>query len=328
MAKTIIALALVGAIKATVKTQGRAEINPQALEDYKSIALAAKAKGADAPFDPAGVVFEDEQGNHWLADGFTRRQALIHASYTKANYEARKGSQQEAMLFAFKANLEHGARLTREDYLHNMHAFLAVTPDASNYAIGDAIGKDESWVRKNRPAVAETETRTTKKGKKVKTTGIGKKGGKTPKAPKEPKKTAAASSSPKKTGKSDGNAPEPAPEPSKKELELAGFIDKIAKSIGGEQGDSVKKALQDGSLPLTFGEVRAWSESSAARIKRIAPLVTGNRWSPAKAYGFIDREITGKTTVEDLILNAVISEDGWFANIAGFKITVEKIAKK
>lgn len=71
--------------------------------------------------DPEGVdwhkivVFEDDDGELWLADGFHRTHAAKKAGLEKFQADFREGSQRDAIEHSFGVNANHGKRRTNAD---------------------------------------------------------------------------------------------------------------------------------------------------------------------------------------------------------------------
>lgn len=64
---------------------------------------------------PSLLVFQDETGDLWLADGFHRASAAQAAGITEFQARVEQGSQRDAVLRSLGVNAEHGARRTRAD---------------------------------------------------------------------------------------------------------------------------------------------------------------------------------------------------------------------
>jgi hypothetical protein len=65
---------------------------------------------------PPIVVFQDEEYQLWLADGFHRVAAAVQGGFTKINAVIFAGSQREAILYSLgPANNAHGLALTRQE---------------------------------------------------------------------------------------------------------------------------------------------------------------------------------------------------------------------
>lgn len=292
-------------LKATVKTQTRFATSDEAIADYTVLAKAAKAKAADSPFEPL-VAFRDpndlEAATLWLADGFHRRKGLMNAGYEETAVEVRDGTKRDAIAYGFKANLEHGVRLTNEDKKHNLEMALADEEWAklTNVALADLIGVSEGFIRANRPVAASPAKKVavdkkTGQTREVNTTRT--KGGATPKEKKGKKaKKAAAAATP------EGGAP-PEPEPPKADKDLEAAYVKIANALKGTaiDGPATIAAIKDGSLSMPAREVKHWAQHNEPRMQMLAPLVVTNRWSIDKANKFLDTVPTEDTKLNHLV---------------------------
>lgn len=289
-------------IRATAKNQTRLAINEDTLADYIEICRAAKAKAADPDFPPLDV-FRDEEGVYWLADGFTRRAALTRTGYDTFKARVHKGGKREAIEYGFKANIAHGARLTAADKKHNLALALedSVWAALSNTALAELVGVSEAFVREHRPVDKKPETVVAKSGKKMKTANIGKKGGVTPRAKKKAPK-----------------ADEPSKPKTDKEYDKA--IANIEKHAPG--GEKIVKSIKDGALPMTYADVKKWGLAGAALIAEAAPLITEQRWSPKKAFNFLDQEV-GPETRGDHLCNLANAHGGLLQEkIGDYKVVV------
>ena len=88
-------------------TQARTEINQSIVAEY------SEALKAGTVFPPV-IVFEDG-ASIWLADGFHRYHAHLHAGLSEIDCDVRIGTQRQAILFSLSANASHGLRRTNED---------------------------------------------------------------------------------------------------------------------------------------------------------------------------------------------------------------------
>jgi hypothetical protein len=317
VSKKNIQIISLAALVATVKTQTRDEIKKETLDDYKAAAKDAKGKGADSPFPPL-VAFEEKDefadppaSKLWLADGFTRKQALAAAGYETTAVEIRPGTARDAIEYGFKANLEHGARLTNEDKKHNLELALKDEEWAklTNTDLAALVGVSEGFVRQHRPAAKAPATRVKvdkKTGEKKTVTATRTKGGK-PKPEKKAKaKKGAAAATP------EPGAPPATPEPPKVDKELEDAYTKIANACKGTSvdGAAAVAAIKDGSLPLSAREVKNLVLRTDDRIKLLVPLVLGgNRWSVSQANKFIDT-VPDESTKLSYLVNRVNSLGG------------------
>lgn len=97
---------------------------------------------------PPIIVFEDDTGRYWLADGFHRLEArkktvpgLIHI-----DVDLRKGSKLEAILYSRRINGAHGLPLTRAAKKHAIVMVLKECPDADQKWIAEKAGCTQGYV--------------------------------------------------------------------------------------------------------------------------------------------------------------------------------------
>lgn len=95
-------------IKLDPRAQARVRVSEEKISEY------ADAMREGHSFPPV-VVFEDQKGVIWLADGFHRVPAAIRAGCSVIVAEVRRGDLRDAILFATGANAEHGLPRTHED---------------------------------------------------------------------------------------------------------------------------------------------------------------------------------------------------------------------
>lgn len=87
------------------------------IEDY----AAAMVMGAEFP--PVVVFYDGAE--HWLADGYHRRDAAVAAGRTEILADIRQGTRRDAILFSVGANAAHGLRRTNEDKRRSVMTLLA-----------------------------------------------------------------------------------------------------------------------------------------------------------------------------------------------------------
>ena len=130
-------------------------------------ALMEDTEGRDK-FPPI-LLYRDEEGNLWLADGFHRTSAVLRRKFTSIRAIIRPGTKADAIWEAAKSNGRHGLPLGSQDYRRAVEIIVTAWPDRSNVMIADALGCDEKTVRKYRPRsgsdLSEPEKRTGKDGK-------------------------------------------------------------------------------------------------------------------------------------------------------------------
>src|SRR5262245_6103638 len=106
---------------------------------------------------PPGVVFRDQKGVNWLADGFQRLEAAKKAGFTKAEFDVYSGEFEDAKLYAAGANQKHGLRRTNADKRRAVRFVLEVKPNWSNTQIGQHVGVTHVFVGNARAEVAAAE---------------------------------------------------------------------------------------------------------------------------------------------------------------------------
>lgn len=110
-----------------------------------TVAEYAEAMRAGAAFPPV-VVFVDQKGAHWLADGFHRCAAAELAGLAEIFADIREGSRKDALLHAASANSSHGLRRTNADKRRAVLLVLGSFPKWSDRKIGEACGVDHKTV--------------------------------------------------------------------------------------------------------------------------------------------------------------------------------------
>ena len=96
----------------TIRTDGGTQ--PRAQIDALAIAEYAEAMRGGAAFPPL-VVFEDKEGERWLADGFHRLAAARQVGSAELPCHLHHASRRDAVLYACGANTAHGLRRTNSD---------------------------------------------------------------------------------------------------------------------------------------------------------------------------------------------------------------------
>ena len=95
-------------------TQIREATDPKIVAAYADAMARISEDSSLAKFPPV-VVFKDEEGQCWLADGFHRVEASKLAGHTEIAAEVKRGSQRDALAYALGANATHGAPRTARD---------------------------------------------------------------------------------------------------------------------------------------------------------------------------------------------------------------------
>lgn len=146
-------------IKTGAGTQTRAMINEQVVGEY------AEAMEDGAVFPPV-IVFHDGT-DFWMADGFHRIMAATRNGFTDIEGDIKKGTRQDALVYALGANVTNGLRRTNADKCHCVQIALREFPDWSDRRIAEACGVSHPFVLKLRPQVVTitTSTPTTRVGR-------------------------------------------------------------------------------------------------------------------------------------------------------------------
>lgn len=137
---------LIETIRLDGGTQFRESINDGVASEY------AEAYKAGEKL-PAPVVFEDDDGNRWLGDGFTRIRAARLAGWDCIECELRKGSLEDAILYAAGANERHGQRRTKADRHRAIETAIKLRPELSNREIANICHVSHELVRQVRSRV-------------------------------------------------------------------------------------------------------------------------------------------------------------------------------
>ncbi len=97
-------------------------------------------------------VFDTPSGLY-LVDGFHRITAASQLNKETISAIVSHGSVQDAYAAACLANLRHGKPLSKDERIHAIRSFIKIHPEWSNVTLGDAVGRDESTVRRHRLAL-------------------------------------------------------------------------------------------------------------------------------------------------------------------------------
>lgn len=111
----------------------------------RTVADYAVAMQAGAAFPPV-VVFLDEEGTYWLADGFHRTAGAELAGLTEIPADVRRGGRHEALLHAASANALHGVRRTSKDKRRAVELVLREFPHATDRWVAERCGVDHKTV--------------------------------------------------------------------------------------------------------------------------------------------------------------------------------------
>lgn len=133
-------------------TQPRAGTDPFTVDEY----AAAMKRGAKFP--PAVVFFDGT--DHWLADGYHRRDARAQNGERFIECEVRQGTQRDAVLYSVGANASHGLPRSNAD---KRRAVMTLLADAewskwSNREVARCCAVTEGLVRKLREEPAGERT--------------------------------------------------------------------------------------------------------------------------------------------------------------------------
>lgn len=161
------------AVRVDGGTQSRVAIDPDTVAE-----VAADMKSGDV--FPAVTVFYDG-ADHWLADGFQRREAALAAGLDEIECDVREGTQADAQWYSFGANKTHGKRRSNADkqravklaLLHPMGAGM------SDRQVADHVGVDHKTVSAQREKmeltgeIPQSSNRTGRDGRTIDTSNIG-----------------------------------------------------------------------------------------------------------------------------------------------------------
>lgn len=158
-------------------TQPRAEINSQAVAEYRE----AVDGGGDMP--PTEVYYDGV--DYWMADGFHRYHAYKKAGHERMPCIVHKGTKEDAQWHAVGANKAHGLRRTNADKEKAVRMALkhAQAVELSDVLIADHVGVSDKTVAKYRAEMESTSEipksknasrkRTGKDGRTIATENIG-----------------------------------------------------------------------------------------------------------------------------------------------------------
>jgi hypothetical protein len=100
-------------------TQPRVSMDTELIAEYAERMVWDEARGAIV--DPEGkpweaiTVYQDGEGECWLADGFHRAEAARRAGHERIQADVRAGRLEDAFVFSLGANQAHGKRRTNKD---------------------------------------------------------------------------------------------------------------------------------------------------------------------------------------------------------------------
>lgn len=102
-------------------TQSRVGNHEETVEEYADAMLDGRWLWHQGN---ALIVYGDDEGTYWLADGFHRIEAAARAGVPTVPCDVRPGSRRDAVLYAVGANSSHGLRRTRQDVRRAIETLL------------------------------------------------------------------------------------------------------------------------------------------------------------------------------------------------------------
>lgn len=136
------------------RIQPRETISSGTVEEYARVMATFPTLQEHAiPFEPFPpvVVYEDEQGFMWLADGWHRVLAAEHAGLGEIEADIRQGGVYEAIMHAAGANARHGLRPNNRDKRRSVLMLLehptVITEQWSDGRVAIAAGVGPTLVR-------------------------------------------------------------------------------------------------------------------------------------------------------------------------------------
>lgn len=144
--KTLLSQKQIAGIDIKNSPQVREKINDDAVADYAHHYINKHKM-------PPPVLFEDREGHYMVGDGLHRISAIMQLSSTPRSmwaFEVRKGSFQDCLRFALKANLENGLRRTNADKRVSVESALKEFPTLSNVKISELAAVSDNMVHEVR----------------------------------------------------------------------------------------------------------------------------------------------------------------------------------
>lgn len=135
------------------ETQIRAAVSEETVQKYYDRMLDERCRKTFPPI----LLYQDDEGNYWLADGHHRVLAAIRRKFRSIFAVVRRGTKADAVWEAAKSNGRHGLPLCRADIRRTVEMIAELLPDRSNRMIADAIGCCEKTIRKYRPSNPNAE---------------------------------------------------------------------------------------------------------------------------------------------------------------------------
>jgi hypothetical protein len=155
--------------------QPRVEIPQRELAEYIQVLAQRRELTGKWALDYP-IAFVDPQKVYWLADGFTRAYAHIHAKRTYMDVELYTGTEKEAKLFGMSQNEQHGVRRNPQDRKHCIMELLKdpVWAEREDKWIADQckvsvclVHNCQAEILDRLPNPPETVERLTRKGKRI-----------------------------------------------------------------------------------------------------------------------------------------------------------------
>lgn len=113
-------------------TQSRAEISEETYVEY------AERMDVGDSFPPVILYFDGSK--YYLADGFHRLNAMMYRDKETITAEVRRGTRIDAVMFALRANEQHGLRRTNADKRHCVTLALGEFAEFSDRQIAEMCG--------------------------------------------------------------------------------------------------------------------------------------------------------------------------------------------
>lgn len=129
---------LISDIQTESGTQTRVMIHEDTVAEY------AEAMENGAVFPPI-VVFHDGT-DYYMADGFHRIMAASRNGFKDISADVRKGTKQDALIYALGANVANGLRRTNPDKRRCVEIALREFPDWSDRKIAEVCGVSDHTV--------------------------------------------------------------------------------------------------------------------------------------------------------------------------------------
>jgi hypothetical protein len=194
------------ALRTDGDTQPRVGMDPELVAEYTARMSVGQAnKVVDptgAPFPPL-VVYLDDEGVSWLADGFHRVEAARRAGIEAMQAIVRTGSRRDAFVASLGANATHGKRRTRADkrravrraledegLLARSDSYLAEVCEVTDRFVSkmrveleasgtiayqpELMGKDGKWYEVSRPPAAASKPAPARRKPRAKASAAGK----------------------------------------------------------------------------------------------------------------------------------------------------------